>query len=161
MSEVISPELLLEMQRIAFFMVFVILVVWAAFAYTIRNTLRLIAQENRSIEPKHAWLLVIPLFNVYWNFEVARRLSNSLNNEFFDRKIAVDDNPGLGIGLTYAWSFLIFYFPFPVFWKLLAMIVSFVYFVSYWYKINQFKELLMEHNKFLESEEIKDKSNEN
>jgi len=160
MSEVITPELATELQRIGIFVVLIILVIWAFFAYTIRNTLLLIAEENRCIQPGQSWLLVIPLFNVYWNFEVARRLSNSLNNEFFDRKIAVEVNPGLGIGLTYAWSFLIYYFPFPLFWKMLAMIVSFVYFISYWYKINQFRELLIEHNKFLESEKNKEKTNE-
>lgn len=161
MNDVLTPELTAEIQRIGIFFIVVILIVWALFANTVRNTLKLISKENQCILPNQAWFLIIPFFNIYWNFEVARRLSYSLNNEFFDRKIPVEENPSLGAGMTYAWSFLAYNFPFPPFWRILAMIVSFVYFITYWFKINQFRVLLIEHNKWLESDEAKQKNNEN
>ncbi|MGX1641703.1 hypothetical protein [Sphingobacterium sp. NPDC055431] len=161
MNDVLSPELTAEIERISIFFVVVILIIWALFANTVRNTLKLISKENQCILPNQAWFLVVPFFNIYWNFEVARRLSYSLNNEFFDRKIAVEHNPSLGAGMTYAWSFLIYNFPFPLFWRILGMIVSFVYFITYWFKINQYRVLLMEHNKWLEAEAEKNNRNEN
>ncbi|MFD1164101.1 hypothetical protein ACFQ2C_00630 [Sphingobacterium daejeonense] len=161
MNDVLSPELTAEIERISIFFVVVILIIWVLFANTVRSTLKLISKENQAILPNQAWFLVVPFFNIYWNFEVARRLSYSLNNEFYDRKIAVEEDPTFTAGMTYAWSFLIYNFPFPLFWRILGMVVSFVYFITYWFKINQYRVLLLEHNKWLETEEGKSKKDEN
>lgn len=161
MNDVLSPELTAEIERISIFFVVVILIIWVLFANTVRSTLKLISKENQAILPNQAWFLVLPFFNIYWNFEVARRLSYSLNNEFYDRKIAVEEDPTFTAGMTYAWSFLIYNFPFPLFWRILGMVVSFVYFITYWFKINQYRVLLLEHNKWLETEEGKSKKDEN
>lgn len=161
MPEVLSPELAAEIQRLSIFFLILVLAVWILFAMTVRNTLKLISKENQAILPNQVWFLAVPLFNIYWNFEVARRLSYSLNNEFFDRKIPVENNPALGAGMTYAWSFLIYSFPFPLFWKMLGMIVSIIYFISYWYKVNQYRVLLLEHNKWREEQLNKQANNEN
>lgn len=151
MNDVMTPELAAEIERLSIFFGVVMLIVWALFANTVRNTLRLIAKENQAILPSQSWFLLLPFFNIYWNFEVARRLSYSLNNEFFDRKIAVEENPGYNAGMIYAWSYLVFHLPFPPFIRMLAMIVCFVYFISYWFKINQYRVLLLEHNKWQEA----------
>ena len=152
MPEILSPEVLADFQRLAIIFFFLILLVWILFANTVRNTLKLISKENQAILPNQAWFLVIPFFNIYWNFEVARRLSYSLNNEFYDRKIAVEENPSMGAGMTFAWSFLIYNLPFPIFWKMLSMIVSMVYFITYWFKINQYRSLLLAHDKWKEQQ---------
>lgn len=161
MNDVLSPELIAEIERISIFFVVVFFIIGLLFANTVRGTLKLIAKENQCLLPNQAWFLVVPFFNIYWNFEVARRLSYSLNNEFYDRKIAVEENPTFGAGMTYAWSFLIYNFPFPLFWRILAIVVCIVYFITYWFKINQYRVLLIEHNKWLEAEEEKRKKNEN
>ncbi|MVZ65869.1 hypothetical protein GQF61_08355 [Sphingobacterium sp. DK4209] len=160
MPDVISPELLAEFQKLAIIFLLFVLAIWILFANTIKNTLKLISKENQAILPNQAWFLVVPFFNIYWNFEVARRLSYSLNNEFFDRKIPVEENPSMSAGMTYAWSFLVYNFPFPVFWKMLGMIVSFVYFITYWFKINQYRNLLLAHNKWRESQQNNQANNE-
>ncbi|WP_312138172.1 hypothetical protein [Sphingobacterium sp.] len=152
MPEILSPEVLADFQRLAIIFFILIILVWILFANTVRNTLKLISKENQAILPNQAWFLVIPFFNIYWNFEVARRLSYSLNNEFYDRKIAVEENPSMGAGMTFAWSFLIYNLPFPIFWKMLSMIVSLVYFVTYWFKINQYRSLLLAHDKWKEQQ---------
>src|SRR5690554_3432884 len=126
------------------------ILVWALYASTVSRTMLHIAEENRFFRPGQAWLLVIPFFNIYWNFVVARRLSDSLNNEFFDRKIAEEERPGLSVGLPYAWMFLLSHIPFPQFILLAFMILSVIYFVQYWVKINNFRVLLVEHERFLE-----------
>ena len=161
MPEALSPELLEEAYKILMFFAVVVLIIWVLFANTVRSTLKLIAPDNLAMLPNQAWLLVIPFFNIYWNFEVARRLSNSLNNEFFDRKIEVEENPGMRAGMFYAWTFLFYNFPFPAFMRLLGMIVGIVYFISYWYKINEYRELIIEHNKWRESQNDKIDQHEN
>src|SRR5690554_5728481 len=111
------------------------ILIWGFYANTVRKTMNCIASENRFFRPSQAWLLVIPFFNIYWNFIVARNLSNSLNNEFYDRKIAEEARPGLATGLSYAWMFLLSHIPFPQFILMAFMILSIIYFIQYWVKL--------------------------
>ncbi len=142
----LSPELLAELQQLTLYMLLIILIAWVWFAFTVRKTLLLIKPENQIILPNQAWFLAVPLFNIFWNFEVAKRLSYSLNNEFFDRKVAVEEMPTQRIGNRYAWAFLIYNIPFfPDFIRLLAFVLCIAWFISYWYQIIQFKSLIQAH----------------
>ncbi|WP_140936783.1 hypothetical protein [Sphingobacterium lumbrici] len=125
---------------------------WLFFAYTVRSTLKLIQKENQCILPNQAWFLAIPFFNIYWNFEVVRRLADSLNNEFFDRKIAVEENPTRKQGYIFAVSFLAFNLPLPLFLRYIASLVNFIYLIVYWIKIVEYKKLLKAQHKYPESE---------
>lgn len=124
------------------------LLIWVFYANTVRKTLQLIAPENRLMKPGMAWLLAVPLVNIYWNFVVASRMADSLTNEFYDRKIAEEENPGRAMGRLYAWLFLFSNIPFPSFILVTVALLSFVYFIGYWVKINNFRNLLAEHEKF-------------
>lgn len=124
------------------------LIVWLCYAWTIVRTLRLVAKENQCILPNQAWFLAMPFFNIYWNFEVTRRLTDSLNNEFFDRKIPVEENPTRKWGMLYSWTFLFMNIPLPSIFLISLRVVNLVYFVTYWIKLNQYRVLLVEHNKF-------------
>lgn len=122
-------------------------VIWLFYANAVRKLMLSISEENRFMRPSQAWWLAIPFLNIYWNFVVARHISNSLNNEFFDRKIAEEENPGLGKGLLYSWMFLLSHIPFPSFILLTFFILGVVYFIQYWVKIANFRHLLVEHNR--------------
>lgn len=137
-----------EMMQLVLAAVMVRLLIWVFYANTIRKTLLLVAPENRLMTPNQAWLLVIPFFNIYWNFSVASRLSDSLTNEFYDRKIAEEENPGRSIGMWYAWLFLFSNIPLPPFILISVGLLSFAYFIAYWVKVNNFKNLLIEHERF-------------
>lgn len=132
-------------------------VIWLLFANTIRKTLLLVNKDNRCILPNQIWFVAVPLFNIYWNFEVVRRFSHSLNNEFYDRKVAVEERPAMKVGMLYAWTFLAINIPFPPFILLIGSFLHLFYFISYWVRVSRYKTLLIEHNKFLEDE----KNNEN
>lgn len=123
------------------------LTLWLFFANTVRSTLKLIQKENLCILPSQAWFLAVPFFNIYWNFEVVRRLADSLNNEFFDRKIAVEENPTRKQGYIFAVSFLVGNLPLPIFLRYLASLVNFIYLIVYWVKIAEYKKLLKAHNR--------------
>ncbi|EFK60026.1 hypothetical protein ACR79S_17110 [Sphingobacterium spiritivorum] len=152
MLEFTPDKMTMEMLYIILAASAVRLICWILFANTIRKTLNLIAPENRNILPSQAWFVAVPLFNIYWHFEVARRLCDSLNNEFYDRKIAVEENPTRKEGQIYAWTFLSINIPFPPFILVIAGIMNLIYFITYWVKINQYRVLLKEHNKFVEKE---------
>lgn len=119
---------------------------------TIRQTLKLVNIENRHMQPNEAWLAMIPIFSIYWNFKIAERLSNSLTNEFFDRQIAEEERPGLVAGITYAIFILLANIPITQGYMVFMGLLAFIYFIRYWIKVSNFKALLIEHNKFLDFE---------
>lgn len=118
---------------------------WLLFAFTINKTLKLVKKENQCILPSQAWFVAVPLFNIFWNFEVARRLTDSLNNEFYDRKIEVEERPTQKWGLFYAWTFLLSNIPFPVSFLVSLFFLNMIYFCTYWVKIYQHQSLLKLH----------------
>src|SRR5690606_33705855 len=101
MEEIInSPEYkLLEPYLFVIFLAFLgFLILLIVVCWQLRSSLIKIKAENRCIHPEQVWLLLLPFFNIYWNFVVARKFSDSLNNEFFDKKVAVEENPAFKNG---------------------------------------------------------------
>ena len=107
-----------------------------------KNTLLLIREENRCVTPNQSWLLLIPFFNIYWNFIYMRRLVDSLNNEFYDRKVAVEENPTEKSGYFFAGSFLVYNFPLPMFVGFVAFIISIIALILYVAKVKEYKKIL-------------------
>lgn len=152
--ENLSPE----MVQLVVAVFLIRLVVWAFYANTIRKTLIRVSPGNRLMNPNQAWLLVIPFFNIYWNFSVASRLADSLTNEFYDRKIAEEENPGRIAGVWYAWLFLLSNIPLPAFILVTIGLLSIIYFVGYWVKVNNFRNLLVEHEKLKDNQQTNDET---
>src|SRR5690606_4405642 len=115
------------------------------FAGTIYRTLKLVKKENQCILPSQAWIVAVPIFSIYWNFEVVRRLTDSLNNEFYDREIAAEENTTQKWGLIFAWTYLLSNIPLPLFVLTVIGLIHLVYFITYWVKINEFRKLLRLH----------------
>ncbi len=107
-----------------------------------RKTLLLIKKENRCVTPEQSWLLLLPFFHIYWNFIFMRRLVDSLNNEFYDRKEEVEENPTQMNGYFYAWSFLVLNLPLPAFIFFITFLLTIVSIILYIAKINEYKKQL-------------------
>lgn len=118
------------------------IIVWLLFANTIRTTLNLMRKENRCLLPSQAWFVALPFFNIYWNFVVVRRLTDSLNNEFYDRRMAVEEDPTQKQGYMYAGGYMVSNIPLPAFVGFIASSIALVGFVLYWFKIFEYKKLL-------------------
>ena len=84
-------------------------------------------------------------------------MSDSLTNEFYDRKIPEEEFPGKVTGTTYA--ILIAFANFPISQGLSVIIgmFSLYFFVRYWIKIDNFRVLLKEHNRYLQQQNKPDK----
>jgi len=68
----------------------------------LQSVFKRIPPEHREMEPGMVWLLLIPCFNVVWNFFVYPKLSNSLKSYFNSiGRVDVSDC-GAGLGLAYA-----------------------------------------------------------
>lgn len=116
---------------------------------TLKKTLNLVSEDNRLIKPNAVWLTLIPIFSIYWNFIVVSKISDSLTNEFFDRKIPEEENPGRNTGISYSILLALANIPLIQGVSIVAGFLAIVYFIKYWIKIDNFKVLLEEHNRFL------------
>ncbi len=72
--------------------------------YLVYNVFKRIPEEHRVMEPGLVWLLLIPCFNIVWNFFVYPRLADSLKNYFN----SVDDESVGDCGKTLAWLYASF-----------------------------------------------------
>ncbi|GAA4521003.1 MULTISPECIES: hypothetical protein [Sphingobacterium] len=125
------------------FLAFVIrLVLLILFCMMADSTLQLIKEENRCLARGQVWFLLLPFFNIYWNFVVVRRLTDSLNNEFYDRKQAVEENPTQKMGFFFAGTFLVYNFPLPMFIGFVLFILNMVALFLYFLKVKEHRELL-------------------
>ncbi|KGE14536.1 hypothetical protein [Sphingobacterium deserti] len=161
MFEMLPENITTEMLYIALAAGAMRIIIWIVFAYTIYSTLKLIKKENRNILPGQVWYIALPLFNIYWNFEVVRRLTDSLNNEFYDRQVEVDERPTQKWGMLFAWTFLISNIPLPLFILTVIFVLHLVYFITYWVKIHEHKVLLKMHiQQFGEDYKVQTKEDE-
>ncbi len=98
-----NPDAFLKM----FFVIFggvlvVVLVIAIFFLLTLQRALSRVAPRNRLMEPGMVWLMLIPCFNIIWQFFIVTRVPGSLRNEFRDRNQDDGSDYGKGVGLAYA-----------------------------------------------------------
>jgi len=112
-------------------------IAYIAFLYSVLNKC---APRSRTMQPGMVWLLLIPLFNVVWNFLVVNALADSLGKEFRLRGVPVDDpKPGKSLGLAMAICSACGIIPIV---NLLAIIPQFILWVMYWVKIAGYSRML-------------------
>ncbi len=71
------------------------------FLVTLHRMLAKCRPENRTIEPGMVWLNLIPLFFLVWQFITVVRVSQTLQNEFYDRGWdRGGDDYGKSLGVT-------------------------------------------------------------
>ena len=101
MNNLGGPELAI---LLAFF--FFILVIGTAIqavaAWFVSTALRRLPPEHQLMKPEQAWLLLIPIFNLFWNFVICTKAPRSFKS-FYDSQGRTDvGDCGYGVGLAYA-----------------------------------------------------------
>ena len=112
-------------------------IAWIAYLYTVLNKC---SPQSRKMQPGLVWLLLIPLFNVIWNFIVVNALADTLANEFRLKSIPVE-NPKPGRSLGLAWAICGACMIIPIV-NLIVMLPNFILWVIYWVKIAGYSRLL-------------------
>jgi hypothetical protein len=68
---------------------------------TLFNTLRKCSVPSRTMRPGMVWLMLIPLFNMIWQFFVVQGLAQSVGHEFQARRIQnAEPRPGMPVGMA-------------------------------------------------------------
>jgi hypothetical protein len=78
------------------------LAVSAAICYLLYNAQNAIPPEHQRVKPGMIWLLMIPLFNLVWNFFTFPKISDSYASYFQSRGRTDVGDAGRGIGLAFA-----------------------------------------------------------
>ena len=114
------------------------LVVFILYLITLMNTLNAISPQHRRLTPGLVFLLLIPLFNLVWNFIVVTKIRDSLQAEFAARNL---QGTGFGFGIGIAMCILYIVCIIPLI-NLLAAPAALVCWIIYWVQIAGFKSQL-------------------
>jgi hypothetical protein len=110
----------------------VLMIVDIFFLVTLQRTLGRCAPHNRTMSPPLVWLLLIPTFELVWQFLVVLAIANSLDNEFRERGMIEEAKPGQSLGLAMCIIQVAFIIPFAVIFLAIPYVVVLIF---YWSKI--------------------------
>ena len=99
--EDLPPEMQAVVIGLGVLFLLVLLGISVFILYLFYNLLNALPAEYRLMEPAMVFLLLIPCFNLVWNFFVFARISKSYENFFGDHDRPVGDC-GAGIGVPYS-----------------------------------------------------------
>lgn len=84
--------------------ILVSLAIWAAICWFIIGCYKRIPEQYRLMPPNQVWLLLIPVFNIFWNFFVFLRLADSYKAYFNAQGDASVNDCGKQLALIYCIS---------------------------------------------------------
>ncbi|MDQ6889597.1 MAG: hypothetical protein M3Z56_04905 [Bacteroidota bacterium] len=121
-----------------FFFLLLFLVPLIFFLITLQKTMTIISIENRKMNPSHVWFMLIPIFNIVWQFIMVSRIAESIGEECIRLHIS-DKNakPTYRIGLTWNICNLITFIP------IIGALAALISWIAYWVKVNEFKNLML------------------
>ena len=96
--------------------------------------------RNRTIEPDEVWLILIPIFGVYWNFVVVSKISKTLDNEFATSGNPSSGNNGKGIGFAACILFSLGLIPIV---NMLVAIPAVICWIVYWVRMVKARERVL------------------
>lgn len=124
------PELLLILILLG-----VLLVPGIFFLLTLQKALNRCSPESRTMPPEQVWFLLIPIFNIVWQFVVVSRVASSLGNEFRRRSLVKEPEPGKTLGLAFCILDLCGIIPIL---GIIASLAGLVFWIMYWVKISNY-----------------------
>jgi hypothetical protein len=111
------------------------------FLLTLQKALERCSIDSRTTTPGSVWLLLIPVFNLVWQFIIVAKISESLHNEFTKRNILEDPQPGKSIGITFCVLDVCSIIPII---GIITSIAAFVCWILYWVKISGYSSKLLQ-----------------
>ncbi len=97
------------------------LIPFIIFLMALQKTMNMISPENRKMPPSNVWLMLIPLFNIVWQFIMVDKIAQSITAECVKLNIPINENK-------------------PTYNNGLAALITFI---LYWIKINEYKNLII------------------
>jgi hypothetical protein len=144
-------EMTLAVNVISLFFIVAFLLIAVFFFLTQQNVLKAVRHENRTMATGRVWLQFIPIFGLYWQFIVNKKIAESLSNELSSRQKddlnALSENEGITppkikklyyIGLAYCILISAANIPFrPL--QLVLIVPAFICWIVYWIQLTILK----------------------
>ena len=117
------------------------------FMLTQYRTLELIRPQIRYMAPGQVWLQLIPIYGLFFQFTVIRKISDSIRDElntpigdsiFGEDPVPINHRPTYGLGVSYATLFCISILPFMVLTTIVAL-AGLLLWGCYWIQLSQYK----------------------
>jgi hypothetical protein len=102
------------------------------YCLTLQRALAAIDQGNRKLDPRTAWLLLIPFFNLIWIYFLVVNLKDGYDAMSAGGRLKSQSNAGFGIGIAMAVCWSLGLVPFV---NLLTIIPSLVLWILHWRKV--------------------------
>ncbi len=113
---------------------------------TLQRTLQQVSPQNQQVPPSNVWLMFIPIFNLIYPFILYPKISDSLMEEFAERKMDTSGdfgrNLGLGIAILGVGEVVMRYLGPLAALASLAALAHLVIWIVYWVKMSQFRDQL-------------------
>ena len=110
------------------------------FLWTLSKVLKQCSPRNRTMEPGMVWLNLIPCVNVVWQIITVLRITESLEEEYYDRRLRPSDpEHGKTVGMVWSIGAILGVIPYL---GVIASLASFICFIIYWVKMWNIKKEL-------------------
>ena len=134
-----------------FFLLLLIIPV-AFYLMTLQRTLQVIIPENRRMPPWQVWLLLIPFFNLIWQFVVVNKISHSIRRECERLNIStIQEKPTFDLGNIQSLLFIAGFMPKIGFFFAFCGIICWI---IYWVQVAKYQSIFIENkdNDLLDAE---------
>lgn len=122
-----------------------VITAYVFYLLTLQRTLEQLSPKNRQVPPSNVWLMLIPAFNLVYPFILYSRISDSIMEEFADRKLDTSGdfarNLGIAMSLLGVGALLRYLGPLAILGSL-ASLAHLVIWIVYWVKMSQYKDQL-------------------
>lgn len=118
---------------------------------TLQQTLRAAAPANQRMPPWQAWLLVIPVFNVFFSFLAAARVADTICAEAESRGLDVCRRPTYAVGVALAITGALCYLPQV---GAIAGLACVVFWILHWVQVAEWNGKLRSENGVSASERV-------
>ena len=111
----------------------IVIVVAVFFLLTLRKALSRCQPQNRAMSPNSVWWMLVPIFNVVWQFYLYIKIAESLEREFQQRSVEVEAKPGRTLGIFAGICSICSVIPVA---GMVISLVGFICWVVFWVKVS-------------------------
>lgn len=126
-------------------------VTFVFYCRTLQQTLRAAAPANQRMPPWQAWLLVVPVFNIFFSFLTAARVADTICAEAESRGIDACARPTYAVGVALAVTSALCYLPQV---GAVAGLACVVFWILHWVQVAEWNSKLRSENGVSASERV-------
>ena len=148
--KIMRDELVIGLLVAAIFLIGII-IAYVFFLLTLQNVLKLVSPKNRQVPPTNVWLMFIPFFSLAYSFILFPKISDSIMEEFADRKMDTSGDFARNLGIAMSLlgvAYLLRYLGPLALLGTLASLAYLVVWIVYWVKMSQYKDQLKNSGNF-------------